>query len=135
MIDHHVDGNVEGATARRGVLGMQIEQWGVTFASWPAAGVLAGAPVDLRALERAAALVRPSSVGEGARDWEVLDAVVDGLQVQRSLGELDSPTMLWDVRGAFYFGSADPHGMGDIDAVRLRARHRSARTRHSGGAR
>ena len=119
MIDQHVDGNVEGATARRGVLGMQIEQWGVTFASWPAAGVLAGAPVDLRALERAAALVRPSSVGEGARDWEVLDAVVDGLQVQRSLGELDSPTMLWDVRGAFYFGSADPHGMGDIDAVRL----------------
>ena len=45
MIDHHVDGDAEGATARRGVLGMQIEQWGVTFASWPEAGVLAGAPV------------------------------------------------------------------------------------------
>ena len=27
--------------------------------------------------------------------------------------------MLWDVRGAFYFGSADPHGVGGIDAVRL----------------
>ena len=34
---------------------MQIEQWGVTFASWPAAGVLAGAPVDLRALGRCCA--------------------------------------------------------------------------------
>ena len=80
MIDHHVDMmGGERATVRRGVLDEQIEQWGVTFASWPAAGVLAGAPVDLRALERAAALVRPAAVGEGARDWEVLEATMSGV--------------------------------------------------------
>ena len=118
MIDHHVDMmGGERATVRRGVLDEQIEQWGVTFASWPAAGVLAGAPVDLRALERAAALVRPAAVGEGARDWEVLEATMVGLHA--SAGVADSLAMLWDVRGVFSFGSADPHGVGGVDAARL----------------
>ena len=91
---------------------MQLERWGVTFATWPAAGVLAGAPVDLRALERAAALVRPG-VGEGVRDWG---------EVAASMGESyssSSPAMVWDVRGSFHFGSADPHAVGGVDAVRL----------------
>ncbi len=70
-------------------------------AEQPAAGVLAGAPVDLRALERAAALVRPG-VGEGVRDWG---------EVEASMCESYSsspPAMVWDVRGSFHFGSADP---------------------------
>jgi hypothetical protein len=81
---------------------------GVTFSTWPARGVLNGAPVDLRALERAAAVVRPG-VGEGVRDWQELAS---------STGEGGAPGLVWDVRG-FYFGSADPHGVGGIDAVRL----------------
>jgi hypothetical protein len=71
-------------------------------------GVLNGAPVDLRALERAAAVVRPG-VGEGVRDWQELAS---------STGEGGAPALVWDVRG-FYFGSADPHGVGGIDAVRF----------------
>jgi hypothetical protein len=53
-----------GAAPERARLAdMQAERWGVTFSTWPARGVLNGAPVDLRALERAAAVVRPG-VGE-----------------------------------------------------------------------
>ena len=110
MIDH--DMHSEGSEARVRLVDMQLERWGVTFATWPAAGVLAGAPVDLRALERAAALVRPG-VGEGVRDWG---------EVAASMGESyssSSPAMVWDVRGSFHFGSADPHAVGGVDAVRL----------------
>ena len=110
MIDH--DMHSDGSEARVRLVDMQLERWGVTFATWPAAGVLAGAPVDLRALERAAALVRPG-VGEGVRDWG---------EVAASMGESysgSSPAMVWDVRGSFHFGSADPHAVGGVDAVRL----------------
>ena len=48
-------------------------------------------------------------VGEGVRDWQELAS---------STGEGGAPALVWDVRG-FYFGSADPHGVGGIDAVRL----------------
>ena len=98
-----------GAAPERGRLAdMQAERWGVTFSTWPARGVLNGAPVDLKALERAAAVVRPG-VGEGVRDWQELAS---------STGEGGAPALVWDVRG-FYFGSADPHGVGGIDAVRF----------------
>ena len=108
MIDH-VEGHVGGTAPERARLAdMQAERWGVTFSTWPARGVLHGAPVDLRALERAAAVVRPG-VGEGVRDWQELAS---------STGEGGAPALVWDVRG-FYFGSADPHGVGGIDAVRL----------------
>lgn len=101
MIDH--DEVRVGGDAPRGarLAVMQAERWGVTFSTWPARGVLNGAPVDLRALERAAAVVRPG-VGEGVRDWQELAS---------STGEGGAPGLVWDVRG-LYFGSADPHGVG-----------------------
>ena len=108
MIDHVEDRVVEGGPGRGRLADMQAERWGVTFSTWPTRGVLNGAPVDLRALERAAAVVRPG-VGEGVRDWQGVSA---------SAGEALAPAMVWDVRG-FFFGSADPHGVGGIDAVRV----------------
>ena len=111
MIDH-IHACVEGAPCSRPKReDMLFERWGATFSMWPSGGVtgaLNGAPVDLRALERAAALVRPG-VGEGVRDWgEIASSTCEG----------GLPAMVWDVRG-FHFGSADPHGVGDVDGVRL----------------
>ena len=108
MIDHVDDRVVGGVPGHARLADMQAERWGVTFSTWPTRGVLNGAPVDLRALERAAAVVRPG-VGEGVRDWRELAA---------SRCEAGAPAVVWDVRG-LYFGSADPHGVGDIDAVRV----------------
>ena len=108
MIDRAEDRMGGAAPERARLADMQAERWGVTFSTWPTRGVLNGAPVDLRALERAAAVVRPG-VGEGVRDWQELAS---------STGEGGAPALVWDVRG-FYFGSADPHGVGGIDAVRL----------------
>ena len=111
MIDH-IQACVEGAPCSRPKKeDMLFERWGATFSTWPSGGVtgaLNGAPVDLRALERAAAIVRPR-VGEGVRDWE---------EIASSTCEGGLPAMVWDVRG-FYFGSADPHGVGDVDGARL----------------
>ena len=59
-MNDHVEDRVEGGVPGRVRLAdMQAECWGVTFSTWPTGGVLNGAPVDLRALERAAAVVRP----------------------------------------------------------------------------
>ena len=108
MIDHDNDQVGGGAPGRVRLADMQAEHWGVTFSTWQARGVLNGAPVDLRALERAAAVVRPG-VGEGVHDWQGLSS---------STREGGAPALVWDVRG-FYFGSADPHGVGDVDAARV----------------
>ena len=115
MIDQGGE-RVDGVRCARPIVeDMQLERWGFTFSTWPVGGVtgvLNGAPVDLRVLERDAARVRPG-VGEGVHDWE---------EIASSMCEGGSPALLWDVRG-FYFGSADPHGVGGIDAV-LRPRKR-----------
>ena len=107
MIDHVEDQGGGSAPGRVRLADMQVEQWGVTFSSWPARGVLHGAPVDLRALERAAAVVRPG-VGVGVRDWQGLAS---------STHEGGAPALVWDVRG-FYFGSADPHGVWEASTPR-----------------
>ena len=58
---------VDGVRCARPIVeDMQLERWGFTFSTWPAGGVtgvLNGAPVDLRVLEREAARVRPGGSG------------------------------------------------------------------------
>ena len=72
MIDQGGE-RVDGVRCARPIVeDMQLERWGFTFSTWPVGGVtgvLNGAPVDLRVLEREAARVRPG-VGEGVHDWQ-----------------------------------------------------------------